>query len=170
MNHMLRMRSTPVTLFFCVVLVVLGGCTSPQPLVETAVTAIPTEPVLVETAVTTEPVLEATALLTDILFMRVGGFAGFDDRLEVTKDGRIHYASADDQSMTRTITTAEIAELATLLQESGQFDKNNTFTAEGADFIVYTIQYNGVAVLADEDQVPELLRPVIDRLLLFLNE
>lgn len=113
---------------------------------------------------------ETKTLLSDIVFMRAGGLAGFDDRLEIGKDGIVHYESAGDQSRTETLPNEEISKLARLLQNSGLFDQDHTFTSVGADLITYTIQYNGVTVRADEGQVPDRLRPVLDELLLILNE
>ncbi len=60
-------------------------------------------------------------------------------------------------------------ELAGLLTDSGLFQEGGAFRSQGADLITYVVQYNGVTVAADEEKVPDELRPVLDRLMEILG-
>ncbi len=119
-------------------------------------------------AETTTPAEER--LVSDILFTRIGGFVGLDDRLEIGKDGLVRVGSADSPQTTKALTAEQITRIARLLHDCGLFDRDRAYTSQGADLITYTIRYNGVTIQADENKVPGPLRPPIDWLVGILSE
>jgi hypothetical protein len=119
---------------------------------------------------TNTPTPYTKAFTSGLLFTRTGGFAGFDDRLEIGTDGVIYCKPTIAHAFKKTLTAEETAALARLLDESDLFTTDQMFTSEGADLITYTIRYKGFTVRADEDQIPPQLSKVLDRLLQLLNE
>ena len=110
------------------------------------------------------------ALSSELSFTRTGGFAGFDDRLEIGTDGVVYRDSAIAHVSKKTLTAEETTTLANSLDKSGLFTTDHSFTSKGADLITYTIRYKGYTVRADEDQIPPRLRKALDRLLQLLDE
>jgi hypothetical protein len=109
-----------------------------------------------------KPVAEPLELMSGLTFTRTGGFAGFMDRLEISKDGAVLYNKSVGEPSRRTLSKEEIAALAGMLRGPGLFAKNLALTSEGADRIHYTVRYRGVTISTGGGQVPADLGPVVD--------
>jgi hypothetical protein len=101
--------------------------------------------------------------MSDLTFTRVGGFIGYMDRLEISKDGIVVQKKRVGEPTTWTLSKEEIATLAGMLRRPGLFAKDRTLRSEGgADRIYYTVQYRGVTISTGGGQVPADLGPVIE--------
>ena len=112
---------------------------------------------------------EPAGLASEVVFKRTGGLAGFEDRVEISRDGTVRIQLTGGRPAAKTLTSEETARLAGLLADSGLFQEGGAFRSKGADLISYVVQYNGVTVAADEEKVPDELRPVLDRLMEILG-
>ncbi len=112
---------------------------------------------------------EPAGLASEVVFKRTGGLAGFEDRVEISRDGTVRIQLTGGRPAAKTLTSEETARLAGLLTDSGLFQEGGAFRSQGADLISYVVQYNGVTVAADEEKVPDELRPVLDRLMEILG-
>ncbi len=113
---------------------------------------------------------EPAGLASEVVFKRTGGLAGFEDRVEISRDGTVRIQLTGGRPAAKTLTSEETARLAGLLADSGLFQEGGAFRSQGADLISYVVfQYNGVTVAADEEKVPDELRPVLDRLMEILG-
>ncbi len=106
---------------------------------------------------------EQDGLLLDsrVLFKRTGGLAGYNDRIEISREGALK-GNASGASVAKALAQEQVAKLARLLDESRLFDVEQSFEAEGADLITYTVQYRHKTVVAQDTNVPNELRPVLD--------
>jgi hypothetical protein len=101
-----------------------------------------------------------------VVFVRSGGFAGTHDEVTVNPSGVATVTgSVGAPPRTRTLTTAELAELRAALDlariatlERDYLDRS------AADAYQYAVTYQGVTVTADETVVPAALRPAVDLL------
>ncbi len=112
---------------------------------------------------------EPAGLASEVVFKRTGGLAGFEDRVEISPDGTVRIQLTGGRPAAKTLTSEETARLAGLLTDSGLFQEGGAFRSQGADLITSVVQYNGVTVAADEEKVPDELRPVLDRLMEILG-
>jgi hypothetical protein len=108
------------------------------------------------------PATEPAELVSDLTFTRVGGFVGYMDRLEISKDGVVLQKKRVGEPTKRTLSKEEIAALAGMLRRPGLFAKDRKLKLEeGADRIYYTVRYRGVTISTGGGEVPADLGPVV---------
>ena len=115
------------------------------------------------------PPVKASGLLTPLSFNRSGGFAGFDDQIEIAQDGSYTVARRGAEPRKAQLTPDEITRLAALLAASGLFDADHQYETPGADQFVYTIVYNHHTVTAVDGAIPAQLQPVLDHLVALIQ-
>ena len=103
-------------------------------------------------------------LRTDVVFRLTGGYAGYDERVDISKSGEATITKRNTSPRKFRLSKSDLSRLAAGLHRSGLFTRNESFRGEGADHLEYTIQYSGAAVSAWEDRVPPKLKPVVDQL------
>lgn len=110
-------------------------------------------------------------LRSAVTFSRVGGFAGFDDKLVVETSGgtTVTRRLPSPVTQSRMTNAVELKELAKRLYECGLFDEDHRFTSPGSDQITYTIEYDGVTVAAMDGELPSDLLPLISFLTRMLD-
>ncbi len=104
-------------------------------------------------------------LLVD--YRRVGGFAGLDDHLIIETDGKAMLTQRVER-FEFSLERDTIARLQALLDEAAFSKLHSEYlpSQSGADFIEYTLTYQGRTVRAVDTAVPEALQLVIA----FLNQ
>jgi hypothetical protein len=100
-----------------------------------------------------------------VAFIREGGFAGFDDRLEIGGDGRAALLCVPSRWEAMTLSPEETSRLQRALDDSGLFAADRSLISVGADLVTYTLRYGGHTLASTEDKVPSRLGPVLDQLL-----
>jgi hypothetical protein len=108
------------------------------------------------------PVPESGELMSDLTFTRVGGVAGYMDRLEISKDGIVQQKKSVGETIKWTLSKEEFAALAGMLRRPGLFAKDRMLTSKGADRIAYTVRYRGVTISTGGGQVLADLGPIVD--------
>ena len=158
-------RNTPLLLVFTALLA--AGCQSGDdgsveasaPPEETAlappVSALPAERTAVQAPAALAPALS---------FSRSGGFAGFDERLDIAEDGTLTLTRRGRVVTRRAMPRETLGGLTTALDDCELFDQDRTYTGRGADLITYEISYNGRNIVAQDGAVPEALQPVLQEL------
>lgn len=106
---------------------------------------------------------ESPMLQTSVIFTRVGGIAGFDDRFELSPSGAVTQKKRFPRPATskREVDQDAIEEIARTLEDCGLFDQDRRFSARASDQMTYSIQYNGVTVTATDAKIPAALLPVV---------
>ena len=89
------------------------------------------------------PAARPGELMSDLTFTRSGGFIGYTDRLEISRDGSVRRLRRIGEPLQWKLSKDEMTTLTSLVSRAGLFDKDRTLTAEGADRIAYTVQYPG---------------------------
>jgi hypothetical protein len=101
-----------------------------------------------------------------VVFVRSGGLAGTHDEVSVDPSGVATITRGPaGASSTRTLTTAELAELRTALDRARIATLEREYLdRSAADAYQYAVTYQGVTVTADEAVVPAAVRPAIELL------
>jgi hypothetical protein len=105
----------------------------------------------------------APAVLVD--YYRIGGFAGFDDRLVIFDNG-VAVVSSKTVNQEIEINKTDIDRIVTLFNQSQFSMLEGSYSARpgSTDLIKYTISYHSKTVNAEDSVVPPALQPVIDEL------
>ncbi len=99
---------------------------------------------------------------TVIEYKRVGGIAGFDDRLIVNSDGTTSLRRRGKEK-TATIDPASVQQLQQALTDANfaALDPEYLPSKQGNDYMEHTISSAGHTVYAVDTAIPEPLRPVL---------
>jgi hypothetical protein len=112
-----------------------------------------------------ESVPEPTVEAGPISFRLSGGIEGRNDLLVVEPDGTATVTPGFGNSeLTEQLSADEVAELQDLLDESGLFTQNQTFTGDIVDDFAFEITYGGFTVAGDDSASPPELDPARSRL------
>lgn len=127
-------------IIFLLVMVMASGCLGTR----TAQTVSPTPP----------------AVIVD--YHRIGGIAGFDDRLVIFDNGA---AVISTRAVNREfqVNDSELARMNQMFTQA-EFDTlqgNYTSRHSGADFLRYSITYRNKTVITEDTVIPDPLQPVI---------
>jgi hypothetical protein len=105
----------------------------------------------------------APALLVD--YQRAGGIAGVSERLVIFDNG---VAVVSNRTTSREIMLyqTDLEQISRIFNESQfpMFDGDYTSSREGADFMQYSISYNGKTVYTEDTVIPPSLQPVINEM------
>lgn len=97
-----------------------------------------------------------------IEYSRTGGFAGFDDHLVLYEDGT---GTVTRKESVRSVEISEpvIRDLLSHVTAANfpSLHDNYPAPAEGADYFMYTLTYQGKTVTTEDTGIPPVLRPVI---------
>ncbi len=101
-----------------------------------------------------------------VVLQRYGGIAGSTDRVSVDPLGVATVISdRSPNPSTRTLSSGDLAALRTALQRAEITTlQRNYLDRQARDAFQYDVTYQGVTVTADEDVIPDQLRPVVDQL------
>jgi len=100
----------------------------------------------------------------EVAFTRLGGIAGYDDRLTIDADGMARRQCASGEWVSRTLAQQQKNAIMQALATSDLFAADHIFAAVGADLTIYTIRYQEATVRADDDTMPARLRPAVTAL------
>jgi len=106
-----------------------------------------------------------------ISFVRIGGFAGYNDRLALYPDGKIVIARKNGECRTD-ISQAARQDLASHLKMNQSTEQTQEFLPENTccDLIEYTIEYNGITIRTMDTAIPQFLQPVLNILNKIVDE
>lgn len=100
-----------------------------------------------------------------VVLVRSGGLAGTHDEVSVDPSGVATVTTSRGAPSTRTLTTAELADLRAALDRARIATLERDYLdRSAADAYQYAVTYQGVTVTADEAVVPATLRPAIELL------
>jgi len=121
--------------------------------------------------VRTPPVAKPTPPSVMLDYRRVGGIDGLDDRLVIFDNGAAVFSSRTinrELSLNQT-DLDQITELFSEAQYS-MLEGNYTSRRGGADFIHYTVTYNGKTVNTEDSAVPPSLQSILDEMNRIISE
>ena len=102
-----------------------------------------------------------------IQYQRVGGIAGLDDRLSISKDGTLKLSRRGKNSE-KQIEIKRLQDLQKLISDIQWENLQPSYSPEkkGVDYLVYTINYSGYRVEMFDTAIPKELQPLLS----ILNE
>jgi hypothetical protein len=164
----------PALALVALALVALGGCAAPRTGQATgtpsgSASPVPASPSAGPSAPPTpsapaEPTGGASRPTggTLIMYVKQGGFAGVDDELRITPDGRYELTRRGSATGAGTLSAVDLGRLRGVFDSSHFTDiPVNSTSSQVADGFTYKIGYGGYAVLAQDGAVPAALQPVI---------
>ena len=89
----------------------------------------------------------------DVYFAVDGGFANLVRNISIDGDG-VAQIEVSGRSSERTLDPATVEAIRDQLAQSGLFDQDRTYDAEGADLQRYEIRYAGHTVVSYDTSVP----------------
>ena len=104
-----------------------------------------------------------------VAYRRSGGFAGFQDSLDISRDGRVVVSRRAGKREMR-LDPARLAKLEETLKKTGIDTIPAESTAKGADLFSYSLTYGGRTVTFMDTAVPPSLEDLIPRLNAILDE
>jgi hypothetical protein len=102
-----------------------------------------------------------------IQYQRVGGIAGLDDRLNISKDGTLKLSRRGKNSE-KQIEIKRLQDLQKLISDIQWENLQPSYSPEkkGVDYLVYTINYSDYRVEMVDTAIPKELQPLLS----ILNE
>jgi len=106
-----------------------------------------------------------------ISFVRIGGFAGYNDRLVLYPDGKVEIARKNGECRLD-ISQAARQELVSHLKKNHSTEPTQEFLPENTccDLIEYTLKYNGITIRIMDTAIPQFLQPVLNVLNKIVDE
>lgn len=115
------------------------------------------------TSPSTTHVAGPAALEGAVVFVRTGGLAGLDDRVEISPDGRM-IVTREGGARRSKLTAQEPAVLAGLLGVLPDTDTDFSPPDRCCDLFTYTVEYRGVSVSTMDTAIPADLLPLVETL------
>jgi hypothetical protein len=104
-------------------------------------------------------------------YHRAGGAAGLDDHLVIFDNGAAVFSS---RAMSRelSLNQTDLDRIASLFSAAQYSMLEGNYTSErgGADFVHYTVIYNGKTVNTEDSAVPPSLQPILDEMNRIIGE
>jgi len=96
-----------------------------------------------------------------ISFERIGGFAGYNDRLALYPDGKVEIARKNGECRSD-ISQADRQDLVSHLKMNQSTEPRQEFLPENTccDLIEYTLIYDGITIRTMDTAIPQFLQPV----------
>jgi len=106
-----------------------------------------------------------------ISFVRIGGFAGYNDRLVLYPDGKVVVASKNGECRPD-ISQAARQNLVSHLKKNHSTEPKQEFLPENTfcDLIEYTLKYDGITIRTMDTATPQFLQPVLNILNKIVDE
>jgi len=98
-----------------------------------------------------------------ISFVRIGGFAGYNDRLVLHPDGKVVIARKNGECRSD-ISPAARQDLVSHLKNNQSAEPTQEFLPENTccDLIEYTFKYDGITIRTMDTAIPQFLQPVLN--------
>ena len=107
---------------------------------------------------------EDWTLETRLVVVKSGGIQGAMDRLVISRQGEYSVTRRGEVAAAGKLEADRVRTLSEILKNSGLFDQDREFNAEGADLSNYRFSYRGHTVVAMENAPVPGLRPILDLL------
>lgn len=106
-----------------------------------------------------------------ISFVRIGGFAGYNDRLVLYPDGKVVIARKNGECR-QNISQAARQNLVSDLKKNQSTEPTQEFLPENTccDLIEYTLKYDGITIRTMDTATPQFLQPVLNILNKIVDE
>ncbi|MFC2054205.1 hypothetical protein ACFLV7_07905 [Chloroflexota bacterium] len=106
-----------------------------------------------------------------ISFERIGGFAGYNDRLVLYPDGKVVIARKNGECR-QNISQAARQNLVSQLKKNRSTEPTQDFLPENTccDLIEYTLKYDGITIRTMDTATPQFLKPVLNILNKIVDE
>ena len=106
-----------------------------------------------------------------ISFVRIGGFAGYNDRLVLYPDGKVEIARKNGECRLD-ISPADRQNLVSHLKKNHSTEPKQEFLPENTccDLIEYTLKYDGITIRTMDTATPQFLQPVLNILNKIVDE
>jgi hypothetical protein len=107
----------------------------------------------------------------NISFERIGGFAGYNDRLVLYPDGKVEIARENGECRLD-ISQAARQNLVSHLKKNQSTEPIQEFLPENTccDLIEYTLKYDGITIRTMDTATPQFLQPVLNILNKIIDE
>jgi len=157
-------------LFILVLVFLIVACNSynfPADIKRTQI--LPTQDLL-QTPMVTSPSPDVDIPGT-ISFERIGGFAGYNDRLVLYPDGKVVIARKNGECRSD-ISQAARQDLVSHLKMNQSIEPRQEFLPENTccDLIEYTLIYDGITIRTMDTATPQFLQPVLNILNKIVDE
>jgi len=106
-----------------------------------------------------------------ISFVRIGGFAGYNDRLVLYPDGKVEIVRKNGECRSD-ISQATHQDLVSHLKMNQSTEPTQELLPENTccDLIEYTIEYDGITIRTMDTAIPQFLQPVLNILNKIVDE
>ncbi len=106
-----------------------------------------------------------------LAFKRIGGFAGYNDRLVLYPDGKVVIVRKNGECR-QDISPAVRQNLVSHLKKNQSTEPTQEFLPENTccDLIEYTLKYDGITIRTMDTAIPQFLQPVLNILNKIVDE